>query len=225
MVYAEVMTRAETTKHELLQAAKAEFAEHGLAGARVDRIAETAGINKQRIYGYFGSKDGLFDAVLAQSMVEAAADKPLQPGDTPAEYASRTFDFHRHHPELLRLLLWEALSRPVDAALHNPERQAHYDHKIAALAATGLGDRNARYALLTLLALTSYSRALPQVTALILGPDHSEDELKSMLVDAVARLAATDSSQPATDGTPDRPAAAASAPVPTRRRRRSQPSG
>ncbi|MGH3502873.1 MAG: TetR/AcrR family transcriptional regulator [Nocardioidaceae bacterium] len=189
---------AETTKQGLLRAARAEFAEHGLAGARVDRIAASAGINKQRIYGYFGSKDGLFDAVLAQTMVEAAADKPLQPGDTPADYASRTFDFHRHHPELLRLLLWEALSRPVDAALQDPERQAHYDRKIAAFKVAGLDDQAARYALLTLLALTTYTRALPQVTALILGPDHSDEELKTMLVNAVTRLAATESPQPAT---------------------------
>lgn len=169
-----------------------EFAEYGLAGARVDRIAEAAGINKQRIYGHFGSKDGLFNAVLEQAMLDAAADKPLQPGDTPAEYAARTFDFHRDHPDLLRLLLWEALSRPTETALHDPERQAHYDRKIEAFQATGLDDRQARYALLIVLALTSYTRALPQVAALVLGPEYSEHDLKSALVDAVTRLAGTE---------------------------------
>lgn len=179
---------AEQTKQELLLAARREFAEHGLAGGRVDRIATAAGINKQRIYGHFGSKDGLFDAVLAQTMVEAAADKSLQPGDTPVEYAERTFDFHRKNPDLLRLLMWEALSRPVDAALSDSERQAHYNRKVEAFVAAGLDDSEARYTLLTLLALTSYTSALPQVTALILGRDHSEDELRSRLVDTVSRL-------------------------------------
>ncbi|MGH3502706.1 MAG: TetR/AcrR family transcriptional regulator [Nocardioidaceae bacterium] len=183
---------AEQTKQELLQAAKAEFAAHGLAGARVDQIAESAGINKQRIYGHFGSKDGLFDAVLSQTMVDAAADKPLQPGDAPADYADRTFDFHRNHPELLRLLLWEALSRPREAALRDPERQAHYDRKIDAFKVAGLDDQEARYALLMVLALTTYASALPQVAALILGADHSDDELKSELVNAIAKLVGTE---------------------------------
>lgn len=180
---------AEQTKRELLQAAKEEFAAHGLAGARVDRIAESAGVNKQRIYGHFDSKDGLFDAVLSQTMIEAAADKPLQPGDTPADYAARTFDFHRNHPDLLRLLLWEALSRPAEAALQDSERQAHYDRKIDAFKTAGLGDREARYALLMVLALTTYTSALPQVAALILGADHPDEELKNEIVNAVTRIA------------------------------------
>lgn len=178
----------EQTKHELLQAAKAEFAEYGLAGGRVDRIAESAGVNKQRIYGHFGSKDGLFDAVLGQAMLDAAADKPMESGDTPADYASRTFDFHRRHPELLRLLLWESLSRPAETALQDPERQAHYDRKVEAFKAAGLDDEQARYALLTVFALTTYARAFPQITGFVLGADYSEEALRSNLVDAVERL-------------------------------------
>ncbi|WP_026820842.1 TetR family transcriptional regulator [Arthrobacter castelli] len=179
---------AERTKHKLLAAARAEFAEHGLAGARVDRVAAAAGINKQRIYGYFDSKDGLFDAVLAETMIEAAADKPLQAGDSPAGYADRTFDFHRNDPDLLRLLMWEALSRPVEAALSDSGRQQHYDRKIAAFTDAGLNDDEARYTLLVVLALTSYTAALPQIAALVLGHDYSDDELKSRIVDTVGRL-------------------------------------
>lgn len=178
----------EQTKDELLKAAKAEFAEYGLAGGRVDRIAESAGVNKQRIYGHFGSKDGLFDAVLGQAMVDAAADKPLEPGDTPADYAARTFDFHRRHPELLRLLLWEALSRPAEAALQDPQRQAHYDRKVEAFKAAGLDDEQARYTLLTVLALATHARTFPQITGFVLGNDYSEEALRRNLVETVARL-------------------------------------
>ena len=53
---------ADATKQRLISAATAEFAAHGLAGARVDRIAATAGANKAQIYHYFGSKDELFDS-------------------------------------------------------------------------------------------------------------------------------------------------------------------
>ncbi|MFD6108194.1 TetR/AcrR family transcriptional regulator, partial [Nocardia salmonicida] len=56
------MSRADATKARILQAATDEFATYGIAGARVDRIAKTAGANKNLIYIYFGGKDQLFDA-------------------------------------------------------------------------------------------------------------------------------------------------------------------
>ncbi|HEY3483203.1 MAG TPA: TetR family transcriptional regulator, partial [Streptomyces sp.] len=51
------MRDAAETKRRLLAAATEEFAERGIAGARVDRIAAAAGCNKAMIYSYFGSKD------------------------------------------------------------------------------------------------------------------------------------------------------------------------
>ena len=55
---------AERTKQAILDAAKVEFAEKGLAGARVDTIAEQSGANKRMLYYYFGSKEDLYVAVL-----------------------------------------------------------------------------------------------------------------------------------------------------------------
>ncbi|MDE5444135.1 TetR family transcriptional regulator [Bradyrhizobium sp. CSA207] len=52
------------TRRKLLTAARLEFARHGFAGARVDEIAERAGVNKQLVYHYFGDKDALYLAVL-----------------------------------------------------------------------------------------------------------------------------------------------------------------
>lgn len=52
------------TRKKLLTAARLEFARHGLAGARVDEIAERAAVNKQLVYHYFGDKDALYLAVL-----------------------------------------------------------------------------------------------------------------------------------------------------------------
>src|SRR6266436_1757097 len=48
----------------ILEAAKQEFATHGLAGARVDRIAAKAGANKRMLYYHVGKKDDLYLAVL-----------------------------------------------------------------------------------------------------------------------------------------------------------------
>lgn len=55
------------TRRKLLAAAKKEFAEKGLAGARVNTIAARAGINKQLVYHYFGSKEQLYVVVLEQA--------------------------------------------------------------------------------------------------------------------------------------------------------------
>jgi len=52
------------TRRRILEAAYREFARHGLAGARVDRIAAAAQANKRAIYDYFGNKQQLFDVVV-----------------------------------------------------------------------------------------------------------------------------------------------------------------
>ena len=54
----------EVTRREILEAARAEFSERGLDGARVDRIAERADANKRLIYHYFNSKEELYSTVL-----------------------------------------------------------------------------------------------------------------------------------------------------------------
>ncbi|HSZ40773.1 MAG TPA: TetR family transcriptional regulator [Trebonia sp.] len=63
--------RGAATSRRILDAAAAEFAERGIAGARIDRIIATAHTNKAQLYGYFGSKEGLLDVVIAD-LPEAA---------------------------------------------------------------------------------------------------------------------------------------------------------
>lgn len=106
---------AAATKARLLEAATAEFAQHGLAGARVDRIAADAGANKRLIYAYFGDKAGLFDAVIAihtDALIEAVS---FDPEDMRA-YAGDLFDHLIARPELLRLSAWKNLERPRPSA-------------------------------------------------------------------------------------------------------------
>jgi AcrR family transcriptional regulator len=127
-----VVTRdAHDTRRRLLNAASQEFAARGVAGARVDRIAEVAGVNKAMIYNYFGSKDQLFEAVFADQVVNAVNDVPLDPADLPG-YVGRLFDYHHAHPEGLRLAIWFMLEKGPSAV---PEAvlQANLD-KAAAIA-------------------------------------------------------------------------------------------
>ena len=93
-----------------MEAAAAEFAERGIAGARVDRIAASAGVNKSQMYSYFGSKDGLFDAVCRDQLEKIVDAVPLTVDDLPG-YAARLYDSYVESPELLRLATWYRLER------------------------------------------------------------------------------------------------------------------
>ncbi|MFK0151579.1 TetR family transcriptional regulator [Streptomyces sp. NPDC090499] len=117
------------TKARLLDAALAEFAAHGLAGARVDRIAEAANANKQRIYAYFGSKEQLFDAVIDRVLAVGAETVPFDAEDLPGA-AGQIFDDLVAHPDLMRLLFWKLLERPGATDLET----ATYSTKTAAVA-------------------------------------------------------------------------------------------
>ncbi|WP_424215821.1 TetR/AcrR family transcriptional regulator (plasmid) [Streptomyces sp. BI20] len=105
------MTRkSEATRAQLLRTAADEFARHGIAGARVDRIAESAGKNKNLLYVYFGNKEQLFDAVFEQAVREIVESTPITANDLPG-YAGALFDFHVAHPHLMRLARWHSLER------------------------------------------------------------------------------------------------------------------
>jgi AcrR family transcriptional regulator len=110
---------AQQTRQRLLDAAAEEFAAFGIAGARVDRIAEKAGCNKALLYHHFVSKDGLFDAVFDAMCVATVSATPIDPSDLP-EYAARLFDSFEAHPERARLATWYRLehgAEPIDAVL------------------------------------------------------------------------------------------------------------
>jgi AcrR family transcriptional regulator len=103
--------QAQATRQKLLAAARAEFQEHGLAGGRVDRIGERAGVNKRLIYVYFGDKEGLFEEVIRQNRDAVGASVRFDAGDLPG-YALRLYDYWQEHPDSVRLFWWRNLERP-----------------------------------------------------------------------------------------------------------------
>jgi AcrR family transcriptional regulator len=123
---------AEATKARILEAATAEFAAHGIAGARVDRIAAAAGANKSLIYAYFGNKDGLFDSVFEAAVVGTVNTVPLDAEDLPA-YAARLYDHRLQSPELVRLADWDRLERD-GAGAKSPVIAGAWTHKVKAVA-------------------------------------------------------------------------------------------
>jgi AcrR family transcriptional regulator len=138
------------TKARLLEAATDEFAAHGIAGARVDRIAAAANANKQLIYAYYGNKDQLFDAVLTTRFRALTKDVPFAPDDL-AGYVGRLFDYLMQHPEVLRLATWAGLERPTAVAAFEADS---YRTKLTAIAdAQRDGRLDASFAPADLLAL------------------------------------------------------------------------
>ena len=98
------------TRKKLLTAARLEFARHGLAGARVDEIAERAAVNKQLVYHYFGDKDALYLAVLEWVYEEIRAQERklnlegLPPQQAIQRLIEASFDHLAAHPDFIVLL-------------------------------------------------------------------------------------------------------------------------
>lgn len=102
--------RGAATSRRILDVAAEEFAERGIAGARIDRIVAAARTNKAQLYGYFGSKDGLFDAVIADR-AERLSSTGAFDCDNLADCAVRLYDEYLRQPELVRLMAWIRLER------------------------------------------------------------------------------------------------------------------
>ncbi|NJP90928.1 TetR/AcrR family transcriptional regulator [Nonomuraea sp. FMUSA5-5] len=163
---------AEATRQRIFEAATAEFAEHGLAGGRVDRIAAAACANKQAIYLYYGGKEKLFGAVVRAKLDEICHAVSLDPRTLP-EAVGQLYDWYHEHPELIRLLLWEALEAGGGPVEGEQERKDSYRGHVDGLLTAGLPDRaTAQDWLFTILGLVAWNFAVPQLRRLILDePD------------------------------------------------------
>jgi AcrR family transcriptional regulator len=181
---------AEATRQRLLDAAAEEFAARGIAGARVDRIAQAARSNKAQIYHYFGSKDALFEAVFDRIVKATVEDTPIDPNNLP-EYAGRLFDRYQRHPGVQRLATWYRLERadgndPIEAIV------ASNTTKVKAIAeAQRAGILTTRFEPAVLLGLVltisgTWSSMTPEYTGLVRRL--SVAKRRQAIVDAVAAL-------------------------------------
>ncbi|HBK05237.1 MAG TPA: TetR family transcriptional regulator [Acetobacteraceae bacterium] len=104
---------AQRSRADILAVARAEFVEHGLSGARVDAIAEKTATTKRMIYYYFGSKEGLYSAVLEQAYADIRSTeatlelRQLDPLAALRRLIEFTFDYEDSHPDFVRLIAIE----------------------------------------------------------------------------------------------------------------------
>ncbi len=100
--------------------------------ARIDRLARRAGVSAGLVYAFFGSKDGLFEAVFDLIVEQTVTGIPLDADDL-GEYAGRLFDAGQAHPQVMRFMAWYQLERGESAGRRASTTAAMRD-KVAAIA-------------------------------------------------------------------------------------------
>lgn len=167
------------TPSRIADAARREFAEFGYAGARAQRIAQRAGVNKQLLFYYFGSKAGLYRAVLERLANEAlagalAAQAPPQAPLRLRAAVEQLFDALADRPDLVRLLIREAQqARDSRSPLEEPLARVLKDLRDLVSEGQGLGffrddadpDLAAEQALVLVLGYLALQHVLPRTTA------------------------------------------------------------
>ena len=107
----------ERTMADIIEVATQEFSEKGLAGARIDVIAEAMRTSKRMIYYYFGSKEGLYIRVLEEAYrriraIEAGLHlEDLAPEDALRKLVGFTVDYQLANPDFIRLVMTENIHR------------------------------------------------------------------------------------------------------------------
>jgi AcrR family transcriptional regulator len=123
-----VERRSATSRERILDAAVAEFAGRGFAGARVDAIAERAGINKGLLYAYVGNKEALWLAALERVFEAKRREERTHnllrrpPAESMQVLIRFNFRYHTQHPEFLAMLSDENRQRGLN--LHDSRRVA-----------------------------------------------------------------------------------------------------
>ncbi len=178
----------EAKRQQLFEAALAEFAEFGMAGARIDRLAKRAGISPGLVYSFYAGKEQLFDAVFDQIVALTLSAVPIDAADLPG-YAARLHDAGQANPGAIRFLTWYALERG-DLAGRPAVTRAMADKVAAVEAAQRGGAVTAALPAAQLLALVltisgMWTQPGEDVRALV-----PVAQRRQAVIDAVTRLAA-----------------------------------
>jgi AcrR family transcriptional regulator len=170
------------TQQRILEAALQEFAAKGFAGARVDVIARRARINKRMLYHYFGDKEGLFREVLRRKISERAAWLAGAP-EEPTERLPAWFQLACRDREWIQLLEWEALQWGEKKVIDEERRQESIGRAVERVRqqqARGLLDPSLDpgQLLLSMMAITAYAVAFPQLARLATGLSVSDEKFQ-----------------------------------------------
>jgi AcrR family transcriptional regulator len=182
------------TRERIIAAALAEFADRGLAGARVDGIARRAGVNKRMLYHYFGGKQELFRTLVSQKVTERSLQKQAH-GEELARSLPLNFLHNCQDVEWVRLLAWESLQTGDDRVENEPERRqmsAQAQKRLRRQQAEGRlpADLPVACLHLALVSLAMFPVAMPQLTRLIVGRRFSDPQFQRDYAESLKKMAA-----------------------------------
>ena len=170
------------SQERILEAALKEFAAKGFAGARVDVIARRANINKRMLYHYFGDKEGLFREVLRRKIAERRAWLAASPED-PSGSLPALFELACRDSDWVRLLEWEALQWGEKEVIDETRRQEVFAQAVERIRGQQTRrllepDLDPGQLLLSMMALTAYPVAFPQLARLATGLSVSDPKFQ-----------------------------------------------
>ena len=159
------------SRERLLEAALAEFADKGFAGARVDAIATRAGLNKQLISHHFGGKEGLYRAVMETRLGEPGGELAGAELSMPGALAA-LFERAASDPQWVRILQWEAMEGGEEGGVER--RKERYAQRLAWVEAEQAAGHlpaglDPELLLLSLVGAAVYPLLLPRVVELVTG--------------------------------------------------------
>jgi AcrR family transcriptional regulator len=191
----QLTARGAATRQRIIDVATREFAEHGIAGARIERVVAAAHTNKAQLYAYFGNKEGLFDAIFFGSLERIVNVVPIDAADL-ADWAVRLYDEYLQRPDLIRLATWARLERrPTGHLVEDTDRLD--DRKLRAIAeaqAAGLVRAGDPFDLMAVVIAMSmaWSPVSNVYAATLDEPADTHDRRRALLRESVHRAVAPD---------------------------------
>lgn len=184
---------AEKTRAKIIAAARQEFSEKGFNGARVDKIAECAGVNKRMLYYYYDTKENLYREVLQEIM--ANEGPRLDSADlTDGKWLSSAFRRIGRARDWLRFLLHESLESPVeeiqalDARRETAQRRVDLFRRDQA-AGFWPEDIDPEYLSIAVSGLYMIPFTVPQLVYLMTGRTEPDEEFRRRYGETLERLA------------------------------------
>jgi TetR/AcrR family transcriptional regulator len=162
------------TRDRILAAATAEFSAKGIAGARIDAIARRAAVNKRMLYYCFGSKQALYHAVLHAKIADKASAIESAPDDF-TKALLYWYEVGCADLDWIRMLEWEALGpQTTRGFVAQRERRELFRSAVAKLRRAQAAGRlpagiDLTQLFMSVIALTTFPLAFPQMTRLVTG--------------------------------------------------------
>jgi AcrR family transcriptional regulator len=161
------------TRDRILAAALAEFSAKGFAGARINSISRGARVNKRMLYHYFGDKEDLYREVLRRKIEQRAGFVESTPDD-PTEAILYWYELGSRDLDWVRMLQWEALTSGKGKVLAEGERRTLFEQGADKLRRSQVAGRicsevDAKQLFISILALTMYPLAFPQMARMASG--------------------------------------------------------